>query len=1217
MNFFALKRLFVGTSLLLYVSGTALFAQTETKKDTVFLYNKKAIASITTTTGSEKTINKYNQAGLCTAENHFTNDTLNGSQKTWYQNGQISGDELYQNGYIISRQTWFENGLRRSTEHFKISSKENILKSELHGDCRYYYSNGQLREGGTYSEGVKHGKWVEYFETGIKKSEGRFANGYVVGKWTYWLNTGKPASIGNYIPDTSGKRHNKVLKHGKQIQYYNTGQMSEISHFKYGKLNGRFINWYENGQKKSEIDYCNGLQCGVYKTWKSNGDLYENINYVSVYDSSRKSMTVRTHGKYELNYDNGKPKINGTYKMGKENGLFIHYHQNGKESYRAFYQTGNLSGRVVERNILGIIVRDETHMITRTEKGINVSVKHGLCLYYTDDGVLRDSGRYDMNMKTGLWTSRHENGNLASRANYCGNILCGDMSTWYSNGNLKSKKTEIFDSATGFKGYTLREYKEDNTLAYYSLMNQNHFSLENILYFPDGSKRVLNQSILIWDKAQSSYDRTVKASRILTYHSNGQILSDEMQLDSRTVGRTLTFYMNGRIKCINDFSERGIAHGLSVYWDSEGGLISANVINNHYSIEPFTGSADSLYKLYNFYFQDQKESRYNPGKVLRNSSVYSYYHKQALRLMYTEQHGFLNGPYTMYYPDGKKLLETVLINNISNDTIRIWNPLGFLMSEKRTKNGLIRGRLREFYQTGILNSEVVYNDSGLVLSTQEMYENGRIKNLNRYLAGNRYSWIRHGKQESWHANGKPYNIYFSDSNKTIGAAYLYHPNGQLKELSYYKNGHRDSVSSTFDSMGNILYKIAYLNGVRHGKSESWWDNGQLKHHGWLYNEQIDSTWVFYKRDGSQESIRHYKYGLLTSAYSGRSCECIDSFRSKRGYAPLLNNLADLKTVNEWSFRFHKPFGEEYNSLFYVNMQTSSSQNSVFCSFDLISYKTLELQIPEKNGIRLILNPCFNIGTDRKPIPFTIHLNRLDKSDTRATLEPDRLAIRFNENVLHRWDSLVQGGPYRSGQIPLYSELLFNAEQIEYNSRELIQISNISATCFPHSEIGFTGTGIHIDTCEIDVNPEKNDFTFPGNAFSYEGFAKRVYEEYNDDYYRRDNPASRMRNSIFDQFTGIYARNCRVDLPASAFNTPGLLSVRGSNFMLGGTFVAGTVRLKATLSEGLNYSLIHQGKKIMFNSADIEKRLLQSGYRNVKTSYDSKTSEFIIYLFYTL
>ena len=1192
-------------------------AQSESKRDTVFQNYKKTIVSITVTTGSQKTISRFNHSGNKTTEENYLNDTLHGSQRTWFPNGQISESKQYENGFIISREIWFSNGLPQQTEYFKIIRKKEEVKSVIHGLCRYYYSSGKLRESGVYYEGLKHGRWTEYYETGIKKSDGEYKNGYMIGKWTRWQNTGTVSSIGRFIPDTSSKRQFRVLRHGKQIQFFNTGKPSEISYYNKGKSNGRFTEWYENGQKKTEIDYCDNVQCGVHKTWQSNGDLKENYNFVSKYDSSRKSMTAFLDGKYEQYYENGKIKRIGIYRIGKANGLFIDYHQNGKESFRATYQNGLLSGKVVSSNMQGQIVRSESYIIYRTPLGQYLSYKHGIFMYYNDQGILLDSGLYDMDLKTGIWTSRHQNGNLESRKNYCANLICGNMTSWHPNGIIKMLKTMVPDSAIGFSGYTLYSYNEEGKLQGYSLMNDKDFTIESIYYFSNGIKREWRRNILLYDKATSTYSSSNKASRIITYHNNGNVMTDELQINDRNVGRKLSFYMNGRIKSINDYSERGIATGLSVQWDSEGGLISANTIDNHWDKHPFNGSSDSLYALYNVYFNDQSAFQTNSKSGIRDSLIASSYHKNAFRYTAAEQNGLLNGPCTMYYPDGKKLMETRLRNNVSDDTIRIWNPMGFLMSEKQTKNGLIRGRLREFYQTGILNSEVVYNDSGLVLSTQEMYANGLIKNINRYLARNRYSWIKHGKQESWHANGKPYNIYFCDSNKTIGAAYLYHPNGQLQELSYYKNGHRDSISSTFDSLGNIMYKNAYLKGVRHGKTESWWDNGQLKHSGWLNNEQYDSTWFFYNREGKQESIRNYKLGLLASAFSGRSCECLDSFKSRRTYAPLLNNLADLKTVNEWSFPFHKPFGEEYNNLFYVNLQSSNNQSALFYSFDIISYQTLELQIPEKNGIKLILNPCFSLSADRSPIRFRINIDRLDKSATMATLETKKLAIRFDEKLLHRWDSTLLGPPRRTEQNTLNTELLFNADHISYNSRDLISISDLNTTCFPHSEIGFTGTGIQIDSCEVDVNPEKNDFTLWNHPYSFEEFDPNIYQYDYQDYDKRARLGSRKQITIFDHFTGIFARKCRIFLPESVFKTASMLSLNGSNFMLGGTFVAGTLRLKATLSEGLNYNFTHLGRKITFNAAEIENKLRQMGYRNVKTSYDSKTSEFIIYLFYAI
>ena len=58
------------------------------------------------------------------------------------------------------------------------------------GHVESYYTNGQLKIIGEFSDGKKVGEWIEYYMSGNKKNEGQFANGKKNGSWEYYfLNT--------------------------------------------------------------------------------------------------------------------------------------------------------------------------------------------------------------------------------------------------------------------------------------------------------------------------------------------------------------------------------------------------------------------------------------------------------------------------------------------------------------------------------------------------------------------------------------------------------------------------------------------------------------------------------------------------------------------------------------------------------------------------------------------------------------------------------------------------------------------------------------------------------------------------------------------------------------------------------------------------------------------------------------------------------------------
>ena len=86
--------------------------------------------------------------------------------------------------------------------------------------------------------GIQDGRDVEYYETGQLKSEIRYKNGKKDGLAIYWREDGTKLIKWNYTA---------------------------------GKLEGVSTSWYQNGQKSSEIHYKNGEKDGLDTKWREDG----------------------------------------------------------------------------------------------------------------------------------------------------------------------------------------------------------------------------------------------------------------------------------------------------------------------------------------------------------------------------------------------------------------------------------------------------------------------------------------------------------------------------------------------------------------------------------------------------------------------------------------------------------------------------------------------------------------------------------------------------------------------------------------------------------------------------------------------------------------------------------------------------------------------------------------------------------------------------------
>ena len=108
-------------------------------------------------------------------------------------------------------------------------------------------------------------------------------------------------------------------KNGKEILYYENGQISSQENYKDGKPYGKWIWYYENGRIRMEGNYKDGKPFGEWTYYNDEGKIVEygnwknDIEYVKGY------------------YDNGGIKYEGEKDWNKRQlGLWTWYHENGR-----------------------------------------------------------------------------------------------------------------------------------------------------------------------------------------------------------------------------------------------------------------------------------------------------------------------------------------------------------------------------------------------------------------------------------------------------------------------------------------------------------------------------------------------------------------------------------------------------------------------------------------------------------------------------------------------------------------------------------------------------------------------------------------------------------------------------------------------------------------------------------------------------------------------
>ena len=209
------------------------------------------------------------------------------------------GKYLKKNDYIpydgIVIDTSIETGNR--ILKFRMIS---VLKS---GSYEEWYLNGKFKTIGEYLNDDSTGFWTKWYASGQKEFEKNYKNGKRYGLWTHWHENGIKRVEETY------EDNNRV---GLCYRWYANGQKAFVGIYKNGEEKGMVTEWYENGLKREERTFKQVL------TYYENGLKRERKIY-------RKLFTY---------YDTGKIKREKNYINGKEWGLEIFYHDNGKIKHK-------------------------------------------------------------------------------------------------------------------------------------------------------------------------------------------------------------------------------------------------------------------------------------------------------------------------------------------------------------------------------------------------------------------------------------------------------------------------------------------------------------------------------------------------------------------------------------------------------------------------------------------------------------------------------------------------------------------------------------------------------------------------------------------------------------------------------------------------------------------------------------------------------------------
>jgi uncharacterized protein len=1230
----------------------SLFSQVNTKKtDTLYFYNNNnknnPIKSITVDKGKEKTITTYFRSGVIESVTIFK-DSLYEKLEKFYESGIKSELYTYNKGVLTTVFLWHNNGELAKEENYKLIDKNLVL------DGKYvtYFFNGKIKLSGNYKNNKKNGKWVEYYEDGNKISEINYQDEVKVGKALYYYKSGQLKTENQYILNENysiSKSEPAFYLEGEQKYYFENGKIESISHFEKGKLNGLYETWNVSGNKKSEINYCLDLCCGTYKTWYENGQLEKNVSFKNpIYDDERKALKDVLDGKYLTYYNNGSPNQIGYYKDGKLEGIQLKFHENNVKASEINFKDGLRFGSSKSYSKNGFLIVNEKYTIIKQNDEL-LSVKDGEYTSYSElNQQLLAQGHYKNGKKDGLWQNWYTNGKRASVISYKEDLYDGAITTWNENGSLRWESFHVIDTVNGVPTSNPlgadKQYDKNGKLYRIEYYNNVNECYHRKLFYADSTLKEEWYNLLPFD-----YLTIIRFGKHTTFYSNGNLESVKFHSNEFPLVRMIYYHFNGKPKKMEEFNatiDGRHKSGYEIYWRSDGELVH---FKKYKDSKTFDNIVDTV--LAKQFYENILQNSKAEGKIASGGKegLYITWFQPGIKWMEeTFKNDKHDGTFRVFYPNGKRMFEMELKNSIANGKLTVWDSAGNVNIEENYVNSKKDGVFTEYYSSGKKMSEKHYKvGAKRQLHEKKWRENGNLE----YETNNNEAGQHHGESLNYHENGKLHYQTFYDNGKQNGKNTYYYSSGQIQMSNNYKNDLLEGEYISWYENGKISAKGNYKNNRREGYWEELSYDSIFSKGNYKLDEK-DSIWTYYDSNGQLVSTETYKNGILqlkkeepkkyeefknsidfsnqlspsefrnmliSSNYQeGSTCQCVDSTKLKISYIPQITNLATLEEVRKKSFSFHEPIGDFYSDLYYMNYQFSTNQDVIWSKFDVVAFDEISLKIPEKNGLKLIFNPCIKVGGNATTMQVNMIVNRKDKNENNITVSTKNLAIDFNPMLLHQWDynrdlpKIESTTKTKTKDSNIPSRLLLEATQINYNRTDRFFIKEYINPCFTLSEIGKTGILVNFDNMVLDLDNTQSPYEI-NQLFSSRKDDYSDNQNYKTTFQKIQSGSNPLLN---DDFAGVFVPDATIYFPANIFTKTlkNRIFVEGKNILIAGEYLIGTIKLNVIAKEGQKYQLRNQGEEIIFDSDSIIKELKLRGVEKVQTKYDSTNAQFIIYFY---
>jgi antitoxin component YwqK of YwqJK toxin-antitoxin module len=340
------------------------------------------------------------------------------------------------------------------------------------GTARFWFGKNRPKHIVRFEEGKRHGKEEEFYATGQLKALSNYKNGLLDGEVKTWYENSLPWSVKHFQNGLPVKEHKEYFPNSSARDGTSQQLMRYFLYNNEGKFHGEQRSYHPSGALNTSIEYQNGELHGRKALWDQDGNLIE-----------------------EAWYEKG--KLNGRFFERKPNGseILFHYKDNKREGVHEIYYPYTSPFEKIKA--LEATFRNdllESEAFDYDEQGNKVGItpylhgkKEGMAQIFTAKGKLTATIELHEDQRHGESREYYPDGQLYRIGCYVQNLKNGEEKTYFPSGQL----AKVIPYKEGQVDGLYQEWNEEGILIFEGEYTNGKKEGKFNKYYPDGNPFLL------------------------------------------------------------------------------------------------------------------------------------------------------------------------------------------------------------------------------------------------------------------------------------------------------------------------------------------------------------------------------------------------------------------------------------------------------------------------------------------------------------------------------------------------------------------------------------------------------------------------------------------------------------------------------------------------------------------------------------------------------